>query len=162
MNNMETQAMDRRTSDALKELFEEDPGARRFFQWAAERQNDAAQTSIARLEQKAGVDRRKAIELARQFEDLGCGKFVMGRRGAPSRIEWSVSLKSIGRAAIGQSATLETVDPELVDETADLAEMKKEESPAPDAGALSIAEAKRRLAASFGVSPEAIEITIRA
>jgi hypothetical protein len=162
MNNRDNLAMDTRTSDALKELYEEDAGARRFFQWAAERQNDAAQTSIERVEQKAGVDRRKAIEMARQLEDLGCGRFVMGRRGAPSRIEWNVSLKSIGRAAIGQSVTLETVDPELVAETADLTEAKKEESATLDTGTLSIAEAKRRLAASFGVPPEAIEITIRA
>ncbi len=158
--------LDTGTSEALKELYEENPGARALFQWAAGRQNDATQTSIDRLAQKASVDRRKAIELARELERLGCGRFIMGRRGAPSRIEWQVSLKSIGRAAAGDAATLEAPDPELLAESADLADTKVtekgERGQGVQTGALSIAEAKRRLAASLGVAPEAIEITVRA
>ena len=111
-------------SEGLRELYEEDSGAREFLKWASGRQNDAARTSIDRLEQKAGVDRRKAIELAKQFDRLGCGRYIIGRRGAPSRIEWQFSLKSIGRAALGEGGTLETVDPELVAESADTAEEK--------------------------------------
>ncbi|MHB8357743.1 MAG: hypothetical protein ACYDDQ_13755, partial [Vulcanimicrobiaceae bacterium] len=88
--------------------------------------------------------------------------FVVGRRGAPSRVEWTVSLKSIGRTAIGQAAALESVDPELVAETVDIADLKKEEAAVTGSQTLSINEAKKRLAASLGVSPEAIEITIRA
>lgn len=154
--------MDTSTTEGLRELYDEDAGAKEFFQWAAERQNDAAQTSIDRLAQKAGIDRRKAIELAKQLERLGCGTFVVGRRGAPSRIEWTVSLKSIGRTAIGQAAALESVDPELVAETVDIADLKKADAVATASETLSISEAKKRLAASLGVSAEAIEITIRA
>lgn len=149
-------------SEGLRELFEEDPGAREFLKWASERQNDAARTSIDRLEQKAGVDRRKAIELAKQFDRLGCGRYIIGRRGAPSRIEWTFSLKSIGRAAVGETAALEKVDPELVAESADLVDLAKEDAGSAESGRLSIAEAKRRLAITLGVNPEAIEITIRA
>lgn len=148
--------------EGLRELFEEDPGAREFLKWASERQNDAARTSIDRLEQKAGVDRRKAIELAKQFDRLGCGRYIIGRRGAQSRIEWAFSLKSIGRAAVGEGGALETVDPELVAESADLADLAKEDAPSPESVGLSIAEAKRRLGITLGVNPEAIEITIRA
>ncbi|MGH7708984.1 MAG: hypothetical protein ACREM6_13845 [Vulcanimicrobiaceae bacterium] len=149
-------------SEGLRDLFEEDPAAREFLKWASERQNDAARTSIDRLEQKAGVDRRKAIELAKQFDRLGCGRYIIGRRGAPSRIEWEFSLKSIGRAAVGEAGTLETVDPELVTESADLVDLKKEDAVPAGSDGLSIAEAKRRLAITLGVKSEAIEITIRA
>lgn len=149
-------------SEGLRELYEEDAGAREFLKWASERQNDATITSIDRLEQKAAIDRRKAIELAKQFDRLGCGRYIIGRRGAPSRIEWQFSLKSIGRAAVGESGTLETVDHELVAESADIGELKKEDAALADSDGLSIADAKRRLAITFGVKPEAIEITIRA
>ncbi len=149
-------------SEGLRDLYEDDPGAREFLKWASERQNDAARTSIDRLEQKAGIDRRKAIELAKQFDRLGCGRYIIGRRGAPSRIEWGFSLKSIGRAAVGEVGVLETVDPELVAESADLVDPKKEDAVPADSDGLSIAEAKRRLAITLGVKSEAIEITIRA
>jgi hypothetical protein len=46
-----------------------------------------------------------------------------------------------------------------VADTADLAELKKDDAAA---DTLTIAEAKKRLAAALGVAPEAIEITIRA
>ncbi len=149
-------------NEGLRDLFEEDAGAREFLKWASERQNDAARTSIDRLEQKAGIDRRKAIELAKRFDQLGCGRYVIGRRGAPSRIEWEFSLKSIGHAAVGETSSLESVDPELVAESADLADLKREDSAPPVFDGLSIAEAKRRLAITLGVKPEAIDITIRA
>jgi hypothetical protein len=144
--------IDNGTSEALRVLCEEDTGARDFFEWAADRQNDAAQTSIDRLSQKAGVDRRKAIELAKQLERLDCGTFVVGRRGAPSRIEWKVSLKSMGQAATGQAASLESVDPELVAESADLAELKKEDAAVAGTEALSLPMQKSvwpRLSASL-------------
>ncbi|MGH7737784.1 MAG: hypothetical protein ACREMP_07955 [Candidatus Tyrphobacter sp.] len=147
-------------SEGLRDLFEEDLGAREFLKWASERQNDAARTSIDRLEQMAGIDRRKAIELAKQFDRLGCGRYIIGRRGAPSRIEWEFSLKSIGRAAVGEAGALETVDPELVADSAE--DLKKEDAVPADSDGLSIAEAKRRLAITLGVKSEAIEITIHA
>jgi hypothetical protein len=110
----------------------------------------------------AGVDRRKAIELAKQFDRLGCGRYTIGRRGAPSRIEWAFSLKSIGQAAVGQASVLETLDPDLVADSADLADLAKDVAASPESEGLSIAEAKRRLALTLGINPEAIEITIRA
>lgn len=155
-------SVNRPMSEGLRELYEEESGAREFLKWASERQNDATRTSIDRLEQKAGVDRRKAIDLAKQFDRLGCGRYIIGRRGAPSRIEWAFSLKSIGRAAVGETSALETMDPDLVAESADVADLKKEDAAPSDSDGLSIAEAKRRLAIAFGLNPEAIEIIIRA
>ena len=65
---------------------------------------------------------------------------------------------------MGQTAMIESVEPELritpperFGPTAEEAE-----SIVAPTESLSIAEAKRRLAASLGVAPEAIEITVRA
>jgi len=108
-----------RMIERLRELYKREPAAKRFFDWAASRTNDAAQTSIERVAWKADLDRRGAIEFARLLEDLGCGEFVVGRRGGRSRIVWHLSLKSIGQAAAGASEKLEPVDPDLKEETSD-------------------------------------------
>jgi hypothetical protein len=36
------------------------------------------------------VPRRQAIVLLRELESLGCGSFKVGRKGHPSRFEWSI------------------------------------------------------------------------
>ncbi len=143
--------------NSLKALYTQNEAAQRFLAWAADRQNDSTQTSIDYLAQKAGIDRRGAIEIAKELERLGLGEFVVGRRGGKSRIVWSASLKSIGRTAIGSANSVETLDPELQDESRAL-----DESGARSAEPLTIAEAKIRLAETFGVASDAIEITIRA
>jgi hypothetical protein len=156
--------MDINLPEALRELYEEDSSAKTLFDWACTRQNDASYTSIERLVQKAGVERRKAVELARRLEELGYARFIAGRRGKPSRIEWKPSLKSVGRAAMGQTAMVEPVAPELRITPPERFGPTAEEAESVVAPTenLSIAEAKRRLAASLGVAPEAIEITVRA
>jgi hypothetical protein len=141
----------------LKEMYETDEAARIFFDWAALRRNDATSTSIDLLAQKADTDPRAAREIAKQLAEIGCGDFVVGRRGAKSRIVWTVSLKSIGKAAAGRSGEIEPVDSELFEDSADL----NDGGSATAASTFTIAEAKLRLAASLGVRPEAIEITVR-
>lgn len=152
---------DKTKAEPLRLLYENDQAANTLFKWAVERQNDASQTPIDRLEQM-GIDRKKAIELARELERLGYAKFVMGRRGSRSRIEWKRSLKSIGRAAIGDAPTADSGAAELHDMSAEMTGTPTDHGAVLPVEPLSIAEAKRRLAASLGVAPEAIEITVRA
>lgn len=153
--------MDRSVSQdiiaSLKEMYETDEAAKTFFDWAAIRRNDATSTSIDLLAQKADTDPRGAREIAKQLAEIGCGDFIVGRRGAKSRIVWSVSLRSIGKAAAGKSREIDPVDSELFEDSVDL----NDGSSGVTASTLTIAEAKLRLAASLGVRPEAIEITVR-
>jgi hypothetical protein len=145
------------TVTALKKMYAANESSKNFFEWAANRKNDATQTAIDYIAQRAVTDRRGAIEIAQQLDDLECGRFVVGRRGARSRIVWKVSLKSIGKAATGKTQKIERLDPELFAETVDL----KDDAAHEVSQNLTIAEAKKRLAASLGVEPEAIEITVR-
>ena len=144
------------TVAGLRKMFATDDAARKFFLWAANRQNDATQTSIDYLAAKAGADRKRALEIAKELEELGCGTFMVGRRGAKSRIIWDASLKSIGSAAAGTSPEVQSLDPELKAETNDL----KDESG--QGLSLTIPEAKKRLAETLGITPNAIEIIVRA
>lgn len=102
-------------SDAVKELRglnQKNSIAQAFFDWAIQRQRDAAETRVDRLAYKADIDRRDVIELAHHLEDIGCAKFIVGRRGGKSRIQWNFSLRSMAEAAKGQSAALQKVQPD--------------------------------------------------
>jgi hypothetical protein len=148
-------------TSAIRSLYEEDEGAKAFFDWAGARTNDAAGTSVDRISQVTGLSYSEARELAKALGEIGCGEFVVGRKGWKSRIRWAFSLRTLGKAASGENVEIEEVDPVLIEEAAEpnvsaLTPALSEE------GTLSIAEAKRRLAETLGVSVEAIAITITA
>jgi len=136
---------------SLREIYGE-PGSRAFFDWAAARERDAAQTRIAVIADRTGMAEHEARDLAYRLEELGCCEFIVGRKGHPSRAKWTYILIGLGEAARGDTNKLEEIDPELEGMDADLV------SEAP----LTIPEAKRRLAETLGVSPDSIEITVKA
>jgi hypothetical protein len=148
--------------EALQQLCVESEGAEKFFKWASQRQNDASFTSIDVFERKSGMDRAACIELAKRLTRIGCGRYVVGRRGSKTRVNWDYGLKSIARAAMSQQDKLDPVDAKLVAELEDQPETPtSEETTTATGDKLTIAEAKRRLAASLGVSVNSIDITIR-
>lgn len=144
----------------LRSLCLKSQGFVEVFRWAASRTNDARETNLDRIVQQAKIDRRMAVKFARALEELGCGNFIEGRRGAKSRIKWNYSLKSIGKAAQGQGDSLLEIASDTADDLVDQRPDSKTRDPAVE-GALTISEAKRRLALALGVSSDAIEITIR-
>lgn len=144
----------------LKELYQEDRNARRFLDKAASRQREASATSIERIMVHCETDSRAdAVKLAKQFEAIECAEFIVGRRGAPSRLEWKYSLISLGRSAAGEVDELQSVS-----DTAELDEGSKDTNdPSNDfVDTLSIGQAKERLAKSLGIPVSTIEITIKA
>jgi len=113
--------------DRIRELYKEDETSRSFFDWAASRVNDSAETSLDRMTQKLGLGRADVVSLAKQLEDAQCGRFIVGRKGAKSRVKWFYSLRSLGHAAKGDINDLEDIDPEIVDEAADQSTVVLEE-----------------------------------
>jgi hypothetical protein len=59
------------------------------------------------------------IEVLRALQSLGFGEFKAGRKGWPSRFETEYGLVSVGRVATGESADVETVTAEDVEENED-------------------------------------------
>ncbi len=49
---------------------------------------------------------------AGKLQEQGCGQFVEGRRGWPSRFVWSAGLISVGRAAAGDSQPIARISTE--------------------------------------------------
>jgi hypothetical protein len=117
--------------EQIRALYHEDVSARAFFDWVAERQNDSAETSLDRMVQKLDLSRGDAVALAKQLEGAECCRFIVGRKGARSRLKWFYSLRSLGMAARGSADALEDVDPdiaaEVVDQTAAAADETSEQ-----------------------------------
>jgi hypothetical protein len=150
-----------RLKNDLEALYTRDEGARAFFAWAANRKNDAVETNVDRISNVIQSSYSEARDLAKRLCEIGSGDFIIGRKGWKSRIRWKFSLRSLGQAARGDNVELEEVDQDLVDETRDQVEIVSSSDGA-TSKKLTISEAKQRLAESLGVSPESIEITIKA
>lgn len=77
-----------------------------FFDWLASAQRSRTKTNLDRVialleAQGLEVMRQDVTDILRELEETGCGVFVAGRRGRPSRFLWSHNLISVGRAASG-------------------------------------------------------------
>lgn len=103
--------------DAIRQLYKQDAVARAFFDHAARRERDQSETKVDRIlvllqaEGQAFL-RRDIIALFRKLQEQGCGQFIEGRRGWPSRFVWSAGLTSVGRAAAGDSHPIARISTE--------------------------------------------------
>lgn len=138
---------------AVRELYGRNPQARQLFDWMADRQKDATATRIDHFVRVLGISRQAAVALAKALEEAGCGEFVVGRRGSPSRFAWGYSRISLGRVAAGETEEVESVSEPLSED---------EDEPVSEETPLTISRAKELLANSLGVKPEQIEIQVRA
>lgn len=118
-------------STSLRKLYAASRSAKAAFDHFAQRQNNSAQTTIDRLQaalRASGQDvsRRDIVDLFKALEEAGCGTFKIGRRGKPSRFEWSVGLTDVGRSAAGEHIKVEAItqaEQEDLDEDANSEEM---------------------------------------
>ena len=144
------------TVTAVRALYEQNPDARRLFDWIASLRQDATATSIDRMVVVLRISRNAAVSLARELQDADCGEFIIGRRGSPSRFKWAYSRVSLGQVASGETEEIEEpYDP--------ISETEEEDAePQGSARRLTIQAAKILLAESLGLEPSQIGIEIRA
>jgi hypothetical protein len=104
--------------EMLRQLYKQNAVARAFFDHASRRERDQSETKVDRILALLNRDeghefhRREIIDLFRKLQDQGCGQFVEGRRGWPSRFVWSTGLTSVGRAAAGNPQAIEHISTE--------------------------------------------------
>lgn len=94
---------------ALQKILQDNPWAKDFFRWAALRTNNTQSTAIDRIETKTGIGYYDVISLMKMLEREGLVRFIAGRKGHKSRVEWNFSIKSIGEAALGETVSLGAV-----------------------------------------------------
>ena len=101
-------------SDALRNAYNTNEIVRQICDEMAERDRNQAETKLKRILarlQSSGTNVRKheAIAAFRILEEFGCGQYVEGRHGWPSRFVWSVGSKSACQIAKGMETTVETL-----------------------------------------------------
>jgi hypothetical protein len=138
--------------DSVREMYKEDEGAQKLFDHIARRKRDFHFTSADAISQITGYSYERSITLARDLEAIGCGTFYTGRRGHKTRIQWAYSCKQIGIAARGEAATIAAPQDAIPEE--------EDRTVLPESS-LTITQAKELLAASLGINPDQVEITIR-
>jgi len=104
--------VNKKTSERLKFLYR-DGDFSKIFDYLASRSNNARETKLDRLAWITGLDRSKVTAFLRALQELELGRFLVGRKGYPSRFEWTVALISVGQVASGESDEILTDD--LVD-----------------------------------------------
>ncbi len=99
----------------LRELYKRDPAARDIFDHLAGRVNNYREQKVDRLVHTLGDDGSHATrgDVTRVFKELeraGCGKYVVGRKGHPSRFRWDVAMVAVGHYAAGGTDAIEELD----------------------------------------------------
>lgn len=80
----------------LAALYQTHTAAHRILDVIAARDGAPAETTVETLLQDAAVDRPAAIDALRQLAMAGCGDFIVGRRGAPTRFRWIAGMNRLG------------------------------------------------------------------
>lgn len=99
---------------AIKKLYVETKTNSLAFKIFMDREKDSKETKLERLEdlirQEGGSPSRvEIVALMKGLQEANCGRFIVGRRGSPSRFVWSVSLRSVGLAATSGSDHVECI-----------------------------------------------------
>jgi len=109
-------------TERLRQLSNADNCARAFFQLAARRERNQNVTNVDRALtnlENAGHEftRQQLVTVFKALDEIECGDFKIGRRGWPSRFEWSTGITSVGRAAIGEQEDVEQIETDADDDT---------------------------------------------
>jgi hypothetical protein len=107
--------------EELKQLYSSNPTAKALCDHMASRHNNQTETKLERIQVRLQADghdvkRSELIATFRRFEQIGCGQYIEGRRGWPSRFVWAVGSVSACRAAIGEISTIEP-EAQAIDQT---------------------------------------------
>lgn len=104
----------------IRQLYQSEDSFRKIFDHLASRTNNAAETKIPRMQavlagQGIDIDRSTFKRFFEALEGEGCGRYIVGRWGYPSRFAWEVNLKGVASIAIGESQVMPDAPAEETD-----------------------------------------------
>lgn len=102
--------LNKKVLEELKRYYKASESGRRMLDYLAGRENNSRKSLVERMGYVTGLSRADVIEVFREFEKMEFGRFVIGRRGQPSRFEWDVAMVSVGLVATGEGNAIETDD----------------------------------------------------
>lgn len=118
----------------LKKLYASNKTSSIAFEIFKEREKDSKETKLERLEdlirsEGGNPSRVDIVSLLKGLQEADCGRFVVGRRGSPSRFEWSVSLRSVGLAATSGCEAVNQIEDDADEQDGDDAFADDSEGP---------------------------------
>lgn len=110
----------------LKDIYSKNPAARATLDEFARRERNRTETKVDNLlylkVANRPITRGEIIQVFQEFERIGCGTFIVGRKGHPSRFQWTVGLPSVGKAAAGEDVPLDVISEEEREQADELPE----------------------------------------
>lgn len=102
----------------LRRLYQDDDAFRAILDHFASRERNWTETTVDRIQTNVAnsgghVSRGDVIRFFREMESQGYGSFKAGRRGHPSRFEWTAQMVSVGQAAAGDVDEVEDISQDL-------------------------------------------------
>ena len=99
----------------LTEVYAKGSIAKALLDYFSTRQKNSVETKtdrvLALLHQMGHrVGRAEVIAFFRALESCGCGEYIEGRHGRPSRFHRKVEMVSVGRAAAGSTPSVPTIE----------------------------------------------------
>ncbi len=125
---MASNNVDKKMRD-IQNLVARSAPAKEVLKWLAARTKNSVETSIDRMYSKMDLEREEITAVMQEFEKIGLGKYVTGRRGFKTRFVWEFGLVSVGQVAFGKMHTLEPLAPTEIDD--DGAEEQPRQTTAP-------------------------------
>lgn len=115
-------------SCSIKSFADSSEVAKKFFEHLAGRVKNYRTTTVERAMVVTGSGRQEVVNMFKQMAKLEIGAFIVGRRSAPSRFEWSLPMCDVAKAAFGEF-DLTDIDPLEKEELQELdAEETEEEA----------------------------------
>lgn len=104
----------------LRDLYKTNAVGSTFLDRAAQRDWDCGETTVERAQtilrdHGTEASRGDIVDLYQRLEQLGCGKFIVGRKHKHSRFAWNVSISSVGKAAAGEQEIIKPIPDMAVD-----------------------------------------------
>jgi hypothetical protein len=65
-------------------------------------------TTVADLVAATNCERQEAVGVLQKFAEFGCGRFITGRRGQPSRLQWGLSAVDVAKEVTGELPRVST------------------------------------------------------
>jgi hypothetical protein len=100
---------------SLRRAYDRNPAVKRIMDYVANRKNNSEQLIADRLEAIFARDdvplaRGEIVQAFKEFQNLGLGEFLVGRRGQPTRFRWRVQMIEAGRSARGEIDSVPLID----------------------------------------------------
>jgi hypothetical protein len=90
--------------ETLFAMYRTTPAAKKLFDSLARVGAEDNRTTVDELIEDGDISRSDAITVLREIEEAGYGEFKLGRKGHPSRLEWSEDPRSLAERLAGESS----------------------------------------------------------